>query len=171
MSQITLDTLDEASAQRLASDKGLPVGPNELISRGGLAAACRALGDEARASLIHQGNEHAWTLERELKTRGAVTTSMLAAWFATEERVAELSQFVLKTFGAAAQLVERQGAQLRFKLPGASAGASSVSLSDAFKSMESNKAQLHIREYALSQTTLEQIFNRIASKYMDMANR
>ena len=68
------------------------------------------------------------------------------------------------TATAAAQLVERQGAQLRFKLPGASAGANSISLSDAFKSMESNKAQLHIREYALSQTTLEQIFNDFAGQ-------
>ena len=101
-------------------------------------------------------------------TQGALAGSALAAWFTCEERVAGVVDFVSRQFGAGAQLVERQGAHLRFKLPSAGGrsaapGDEAMKLDGAFQLMESHKATLHIREYSLSQTTLEQIFNQFAS--------
>ena len=37
-------------------------------------------------------------------------------------------------------------------------------LSDIFAKFEANKEQLHILEYSVGQTTLEQIFNQFASQ-------
>ena len=58
-----------------------------------------------------------------------------------------------------AQLVERQGGKLRFRLP-----VAVMPVSDAFELMQNNKDRLGVQEYSLSQTTLEQIFNQFAAQ-------
>ena len=58
-----------------------------------------------------------------------------------------------------AQLVEKQGSKLRFRLP-----VASMSIADAFALMQAHKEALQVEEYSLSQTTLEQIFNQFAAE-------
>merc|ERR1711998_536563 len=65
----------------------------------------------------------------------------------------------MATHFAGAQLVERQGAKLRFRLPTAS-----MPIGKAFELMQTNQERMRIQEYSLSQTTLEQIFNQFAAE-------
>ncbi|RLN99030.1 hypothetical protein DYB28_006385, partial [Aphanomyces astaci] len=58
-------------------------------------------------------------------------------------------------------LLERQNDLSRFKLVGAK---HSLALSNVFSLIESTKTELHVKEYTVSQTTLEQIFNNFASQ-------
>lgn len=53
----------------------------------------------------------------------------------------------------------RQTNKLTFQIP-----SSTLRLSEMFGRLESSKAQLNIVEYSLSQTTLEQIFNKFAAQ-------
>eukprot|EP00937_MAST-01D_sp_MAST-1D-sp2_P000217 g217.t1 len=156
MAEVVLEGLDEAGALSLAHDKGLLASQVRVAE---LPSACASLGDAQRAALINDQNDTAWPVMRELNTTGAVSTQVLASWFATEDRVRDVVAFMIEKFGPDSQLVERQESQLRFRLPGAD-----LTLAEAFKTMESNKQRLNIREYSLSQTTLEQIFNQFAAQ-------
>ena len=160
MAEVNLQTLDEESASAFAAEKGLPT--NAPITQQGLVAACRTLGEQGRAASINVQNDAAWAICRELAVHGAVPPVMFASWWLNEDRVRAVEAFMCKHFAGAA-LVERHEAQLRFRLPGGGGGGD-VPLSKAFDLMEGAKRKLHVREYALSQTSLEQIFNQFASQ-------
>lgn len=61
-------------------------------------------------------------------------------------------------------MLERQNDFCRFKLRASSEGSSTLALSHVFALVEQVKDTMHIREYSVSQTTLEQIFNSFASQ-------
>ena len=150
MAEVNLQTLDEKSAGAFAAEKGLPTDAPITL--------------QGRAASINVQNDAVWAICRELAVHGAVPPVMFASWWLNEDRVRAVEAFMRKHFAGAA-LVERHEAQLRFRLPGgAAAGGGEVPLSKAFDLMEGAKRKLHVREYALSQTSLEQIFNQFASQ-------
>jgi hypothetical protein len=136
------------------------------------------ISEEGRGAVLHHS----------LISRGWVRLEEIAAWLVEERRMDTLHAFMRTNFGPRCVLHEQNGMRARYEVPqtvhatqaltlqqqqdqgGASsvvqAGTSPLSVAEIFGVLESNKAALNIREYSLSQTTLEQIFNRIASKFM-----
>ncbi|EGZ26599.1 hypothetical protein PHYSODRAFT_472809, partial [Phytophthora sojae] len=77
-----------------------------------------------------------------------------------------LSTSLRQSFGAV-ELLERQHDSCWFRILHQSTGDShnsALRLSNVFEVVENAKTRLSIREYSVSQTTLEQIFNAFASQ-------
>ncbi|GMF14304.1 unnamed protein product [Phytophthora lilii] len=131
--------------------------------RAELRAKCEALGDASWADKIVMSHATGYALATALERDGTMRLGMLCAWWAAEERFLALDAFLRETFAADAntgvKLLERQNDLCRYKLTG-----QVPRLARVFRRVEGSKQQLGIREYAVSQTTLEQIFNNFAGQ-------
>ncbi|KAL3658018.1 hypothetical protein V7S43_017060 [Phytophthora oleae] len=128
-----------------------------------LQAKCEALGNASWADKIVMSHATGYALAAALERDGTLRLGMLCAWWAAEERFLALDGFLHESFAADARtgvkLLERQNDLCRYKLTG-----QVPRLANVFRRVEGGKQQLGIREYAVSQTTLEQIFNNFAGQ-------
>lgn len=126
------------------------------LSRATINDACQKLGDPARVQDLAPLRP-GWLMAQPLNI-GALPAGEFAQWWAAETDAAVLAAFIAKTFPGS-ELSERHGNRLWFKVP-----QLGVRLGHMFSVIELNKAALHVEEYALSQTSLEQIFNSFAAQ-------
>jgi len=166
------------------------------ISRTQVTDVCEKLGKMNRAAqvspfqsgaMLHEALLVAETTSSEGEANGAPLQTFLGWWLA-EDAAEDLHHFMLRDFGARAQLLERSTAHnFRYRVqltssaddvagsdgatpppdaPPSSNGshAAQSALSDIFAKFEAHKAALRIVEYSVGQTTLEQIFNQFASQ-------
>jgi ABC-type multidrug transport system ATPase subunit len=131
-----------------------------------LASQSRAsgvLGAQRRAKLIGDGVENGsgWLLAQKLRTQGFVSAEALAGWWLTEDRIDRLDAFMRDAFKGCA-LIETHGGSCRYYLP-----PGNTSLGAAFGLIEAAKESVGVSEYALSETTLEQIFLSFAARQQD----
>ncbi|OWZ23129.1 ABC transporter [Phytophthora megakarya] len=128
-----------------------------------LREKCEALGDASWAEKIVMNHATGYALATALERDGTMRLGMLCAWWAGEERFLALDAFLRESFASNAhtgvKLLERQNDLCRYKLTG-----QVPRLATVFGHVEGSKQQLGIREYAVSQTTLEQIFNNFAGQ-------
>ncbi len=89
---------------------------------------------------------------------GSVPAADVAAWVLEELKASAIMTWVQANFQSAV-LRERHAGHMRYEVP-----HSSMSLAAMFGLLERNRAPLDIASYALSQTSLEQIFNRFAAR-------
>lgn len=87
-----------------------------------------------------------------------VTVNVFLDWVLLQKQVIELESFLGEKF-TGVELVESQDYRVTYRL----AKTDEIKLSQIFDAIESNKDDLHISQYAVSQTTLEQIFNSFAA--------
>ncbi|CAM9360676.1 unnamed protein product [Chrysoparadoxa australica] len=113
-----------------------------------------------KPQLTVEGN--GFHLAQELAISGKVATADLAEWCALDNACTVVESFAVDKFSGAT-LSERQGSKMRFALR----EQEGLALGGLFGIIEDNKAKLHIREYALGQTSLEQIFNQFASQQLE----
>lgn len=92
---------------------------------------------------------------------GFVTVAHLASWCILEGRYESLLQFMAKYFDGY-QVRERQIAKVRVEVPLLLPSGEPRKLSRMFGIVEGSIKALHIVEYSISQTSLEQIFNSFA---------
>jgi ATP-binding cassette subfamily A (ABC1) protein 3 len=92
---------------------------------------------------------------------GMVKLSHLASWVELECYFDKLIGFLKVSFPDY-QLRERQGAKVCIDVPFATSGGTKRRLADMFGTVEGSKDSISVREYSVSQTSLEQIFNRFA---------
>ncbi|TMW58106.1 hypothetical protein Poli38472_011694 [Pythium oligandrum] len=138
------------------SNGQLVVTPMELEEK------CAALGDASFAGRIVASHPSGYNLATAMDRDGFVRAEAFCTWFVEETRFEELELYLRRTFGEGnIQVIERQNNFCRFKLCGSRA---QLRLSTFFERVERVKAKMHIREYSVSQTTLEQIFNQFASQ-------
>ncbi|GAB9474006.1 hypothetical protein Gpo141_00011148 [Globisporangium polare] len=117
------------------------------------------MGDASWVEKITMSHSTGYALASALDRDGSIRLPAFCAWWIAEERLLGLDKFLQSCFGAEnVQLLERQNDMCRYKLIGA------MRLSKVFKLIEGGKHANHIREYAVSQTSLEQIFNFFASQ-------
>ncbi|ETK86251.1 hypothetical protein F441_09243 [Phytophthora nicotianae CJ01A1] len=137
--------------------------PTTTFPREELRAKCEALGDASWADKVVMNHATGYALAAALERDGTLRLGMLCAWWAAEERFLSLDEFLRESFAVNAntgvKLLERQNDLCRYKLTGQVPRLASV-----FRCVEGSKQQLGIREYAVSQTTLEQIFNNFAGQ-------
>jgi ATP-binding cassette subfamily A (ABC1) protein 3 len=153
MTELRLKRLETAAREQRVAQSGL----EENIPATGILAACEKMGDASRAGEIRADNDGAWVVMKELQRHGSVAASVFVDWWELEERGHALGAFLTQAFGAVV-LVEQHESQFRYRLP-----AVSQPLAKVFELIEARKVELHVQEYSVSQTTLEQIFNQFAS--------
>ncbi|KAF1328207.1 Atp-binding protein, partial [Globisporangium splendens] len=129
------------------------------ITKDAIRANCEKMGDASWADKITMSHSTGYALAAALERDGSIRLSAFCSWWIGEERYLDLNKFLQDCFGTAnVQMLERQNDLCRYKLTG------ELRLSKVFKLVEAGKASHHIREYSVSQTTLEQIFNYFASQ-------
>ena len=102
-------------------------------------------------------------LNSSLENIGYVSGSQLASWVILEDIYDVIMKFLSDNF-AGFILRERQTIKLRVEIPSLLPNGGTRQLSHMFGAMESHKDSLHISEYSVSQTSLEQIFNFFAAQ-------
>ncbi len=134
----------------------------QSFSQAEVVAACATLGrPEWAAQVSEKGSAAAlWAL---LRDGGRVPASTLAEWVWAEEGAARLEQFLCAEFGQGVHLIERNSwFNFRYGLPVRGNGKV-MSLADMFEKLEAGKAVCGIAEYALGETAIEVIFNRLCA--------
>jgi energy-coupling factor transporter ATP-binding protein EcfA2 len=81
------------------------------------------------------------------------------SWWAIEDIAASCTNYITVVAFPEAEMNERQGSQLRFKIP-----PQKESLGKLFAKLEQAKKIVNIQSYSLGQTSLENIFNSFASQ-------
>ena len=90
-----------------------------------------------------------------------------AAQPTANEYITGLLEFLKLEFGDGFKLLEKQDEKVRVSLPRIRAGGQNLPIGEMFGIFERNKERLHIQDYSISQTSLEQIFNTFAKTQGD----
>ncbi|EQC40944.1 hypothetical protein SDRG_02007 [Saprolegnia diclina VS20] len=117
---------------------------------------CGRLRKPSRASLLAPDHATGFFLAHLANTEGAVDVASFCSWWLGEDMFDAISGHLQAATNGAIDVVLREPALVQFKLH--------TTLSVAFSVVEAAKATFHIQEYAVSQTSLEDIFNAFASK-------
>jgi ATP-binding cassette subfamily A (ABC1) protein 3 len=158
--EVKLDTIEKSVILELVSK--LPGGESGSVVPSSLQSDCEALGEANRYSWCSVDDEKGWLVAEQLKRHGGLKNTAFCEWWVGEDRSIALQHFMSERFQA--ECVERHGDLFRFVLK-----SKSHTLADIFKMMEeTGKPQVHVLEYSVSQTTLEQIFNQFASQQVIM---
>ncbi|GMF37445.1 unnamed protein product [Phytophthora fragariaefolia] len=156
--KLDMPTVDELMIlnQRIFNNSSEFVTPVELEDK------CRAFGNPELAERVTASHPTGYSLAAAMQRDGFVRADAFCSWCAEETRFDDLNGYLLRAFGAGqVQVMERQNDFARFKVRSRN---NEVKLSKMFALIEDVKIKMHIREYSVSQTTLEQIFNSFASQ-------
>ncbi|CAM9274541.1 unnamed protein product, partial [Hapterophycus canaliculatus] len=94
-----------------------------------------------------------------IANHGHVAVRELATWICVERKCSKVIAFMQENF-AGVVMREKQNAKMRFEFP----PQEKQTLAQMFGFVEKEREALCIGEYALSQTSLEQVFNGFAAK-------
>ncbi|KAG7390389.1 ATP-binding cassette sub- A member 12 [Phytophthora pseudosyringae] len=135
---------------------------NKYVTQMELESKCRAFGNVELAERITPSHPTGYSLAAAMERDGFIRAEAFCSWCVEETRFDTLNDYLQDAFGPGGVLVmERQNDFCRFKVRGSN---NDVKLSKMFALIENVKTDMHIREYSVSQTTLEQIFNSFASQ-------
>eukprot|EP01029_Cantina_marsupialis_P003977 TRINITY_DN139_c0_g3_i1.p1 TRINITY_DN139_c0_g3~~TRINITY_DN139_c0_g3_i1.p1 ORF type:complete len:1613 (-),score=439.95 TRINITY_DN139_c0_g3_i1:776-5008(-) len=129
---------------------------NKLLKIVDTRRVTRKIGGEKLMHEIAEGRSGSSIFGSAMST--GVNLRVLSSWLILEQAVENTFTAVLETFPNSV-LKERQGFTLRFEIP-----KNAMTLAQMFGKVSSLSKNLPIESYSLSQTTLEQIFNRFASE-------
>ena len=120
--------------------------------------AARSLsGDDSLSSIINAQDPTGYVTYKSANSETGISAHELAAFCAKEIRVQLAVTFFEREYSDAI-LRERQDCKLRFEVSSEGRKVSSL-----FADMEDNKESLHLSDYGISQTSLEQVFNMHAA--------
>ncbi|KUF95975.1 ABC transporter A family member 1 [Phytophthora nicotianae] len=123
---------------------------------------CRDFGNADLATRITSDHPTGFNLAAAIESEGFVRAEAFISWCVGETRFDTLKNYLVGSFDSANVVVlERQNDFCRLKI---TESGGKVELSRMFALVEQVKSKMHIREYSVSQTTLEQIFNSFASQ-------
>uniref|UniRef100_M4C4G7 ABC transporter domain-containing protein n=1 Tax=Hyaloperonospora arabidopsidis (strain Emoy2) TaxID=559515 RepID=M4C4G7_HYAAE len=135
---------------------------NENITRDNLDDKCNAFGNQGLAQRVAASHPTGYGLAAILERDGYVKAESFLSWCLEETRFDTLYDFLAHSFShGSVAVMERQNDFCRFKLHGSN---EELRLSKVFALVEGVKETMHVREYSVSQTSLEQIFNFFAAQ-------
>ncbi|RLN38339.1 hypothetical protein BBO99_00008317 [Phytophthora kernoviae] len=135
---------------------------NSYVTKMDLEDKCRTFGNVELTKRISPSHPTGYSLAATLERDGIIRAEAFCSWCMEEKRFDDLNEYLLRAFGLnSVTVLERQNDFCRFKVLGTQG---EVKLSKMFALVEDVKENMHIREYSVSQTTLEQIFNAFASQ-------
>ncbi len=115
-------------------------------------------GDTFLADKINENDPNGYFVCKSAESTVGVSVTELATFCATELRLKGLQTFLEEKYPNIV-LRERQDTRMRFEVP-----SKNTKISALFEVVEENKDELHVSEYGISQTTLEQVFNMHAAE-------
>jgi len=156
------DEVPDMSNQFLAAvEKRSEAGQGELtINEAKLAM--RSIGVEEWAERFTEHGSGA-DIRSSFLQSNKVSCAHLASWCILERRFENFQLFVDTNFHGS-KVRERQIAKVRVEVPVLRADGTLRTLASMFGLIVKNADELHILEYSISQTSLEQIFNTFASQ-------
>jgi ATP-binding cassette, subfamily A (ABC1), member 3 len=108
--------------------------------------------------LVAPDNATGYGIYKDATTAVGVTLDELAAFATIELRIQRMESFVRSNFPTYV-MRERQAHKVRYEV-----GSDGIKVSTIFSLIESNKQDLLLDDYGVSQTTLEQVFNHHAEE-------
>lgn len=114
--------------------------------------------DDSISSMITPDNTYGYNIWREAQSSVGVPLDALAAFATSELRMQGLSSYMEITFPDST-LRERQDLRVRYEV-----SSTGTKISEIFESIEAHKEDLHLVDYGVSQTSLEQVFNMHAAE-------
>lgn len=148
-----LESPNGADATEMLQRSGL----HDIVTPDMLTILCGRLGAPHRAASVREGCEEGYVIHEAFSREGSVSARLFIEWWLLEDRVEALGHFLQREFSGTVAL-ERHDRTLRYCLPAASR------LAQLFKCLEEAKQALHLEEYGICQTSLEQIFNDFAAQ-------
>jgi ATP-binding cassette, subfamily A (ABC1), member 3 len=148
--------------ETIAASKGIPADSsreNWYYNFEETKAALYALTNDNRlVDMLSSHHEIGFTIWRDASSPTGVPLEALAAFATTEIRMYHMTCFLQTNFPDHI-LRERQDLKARYEL-----SANNTRISDIFLRIEENKQHLHLSDYGVSQTSLEQVFNMHAAE-------
>jgi ATP-binding cassette subfamily A (ABC1) protein 1 len=136
------------------------------VKRANLGAVFAEWGRETRLDAINPTHDFGPTINHGLAREG-VSLQSLCSWWLSENAAAKLHHFFAVVHFPGSELLEQQcGGHYRYMLV-----VGDRQLGEVFSLIEKCKQDLYIQEYSVSQTSLEQIFNRFASQQKEETRR
>lgn len=122
------------------------------------AALNKITGDDYLSSMLTSSNPTGYGVYNDATSAVGVDLAELASFVASELRMRQLQSFVSQNYSDSV-LRERQDMKARFEV-----SSNGVSIAQIFASIEKNKDALRLSDYGVSQTSLEQVFNKHAAE-------
>lgn len=120
-------------------------------------AARNISGDGFISNKITEDDPAGYVIYKNASAGVGVELDELAAFIATELRMKQVQEFISAQYPDSI-LRETQDTRMRFEV-----SSEGNKISALFASIEDNKKELHLQDYGISQTTLEQVFNMHAA--------
>jgi len=153
--EVRLSEVEHNSVVQMANL--LPGGESGMVTHSTLQSACELLGDASRFAWCNMDSDKGWLVAEQLRRHNSLRNVAFCEWWIGENRAIATEGMMSTKFGA--ELLERHGDQFRFAVKNLD-----HTLAEIFTEMEAARSEFFIREYSVSQTTLEQIFNQFASQ-------
>eukprot|EP00550_Attheya_septentrionalis_P003060 CAMPEP_0198282180 /NCGR_PEP_ID=MMETSP1449-20131203/2021_1 /TAXON_ID=420275 /ORGANISM="Attheya septentrionalis, Strain CCMP2084" /LENGTH=1933 /DNA_ID=CAMNT_0043978311 /DNA_START=256 /DNA_END=6057 /DNA_ORIENTATION=+ len=116
-------------------------------------------GNEDLANMIDGANPTGYVVYKSASSDIGVSADELAVFAVEEMRMKAVLDFFQSQYGETAVLRERQDSKVRFEV-----GSENIKVSALFGDIEEHKERLHLTDYGVSQTSLEQVFNMHAAE-------
>jgi ATP-binding cassette, subfamily A (ABC1), member 3 len=114
--------------------------------------------DGSLSALVAPDNANGYGIYKDATSAVGVTLDEVAAFATIELRIQRMETFIQSNFPTHV-LRERQAHKVRYEV-----GSQGIKVSSIFSLIESNKNDLLLDDYGVSQTTLEQVFNHHAEE-------
>jgi hypothetical protein len=115
-------------------------------------------GDGYLTNMLNEDDPVGYVIFKEANSPVGVDIDGLAEFACTELRMRSLQNFIDSNYPSSV-LRERQDTKARYEV-----SSNGVQIGDIFGAIEENKDRLMVAEYGVSQTSLEQVFNIMASE-------
>lgn len=155
-------SLVQKKSEEIAAAIGVTAQEDSTITAAQLQAIMETIGSASLLSRISSDSTGA-DLKAALDLNGCISIKQLASWILLENRTEAVLAFMQVTFPGYI-VREVQGSKIRVEIPFLMDDGTHRKLSTMFGVMEREKLSLHVREYSIAQTSLEQIFNYFASQ-------
>jgi ATP-binding cassette, subfamily A (ABC1), member 3 len=157
------------NARSLAAFKGTAFGEETAVLDVSLTfnlfevigALNRLTSDIYLSSMISETHPQGSNVWRDTSSAAGISLTALATFCTAELRMRNLSSFVTSEFPNNV-LRERQDLKVRYEVSN-----EGLRISEIFSKIESQKQKLRLADYGVSQTSLEQVFNRHAAEAED----
>lgn len=156
----------QQNARQLAAFKGTMFDENTAVADvsltfnlpESLGALNQLTNDIYLSSMISDAHPQGYNVWRDAASLAGVSLASLATFCTIELRMRSLSAFIGNEFPNN-QLRERQDLKVRYEISN-----EGLRISEIFSKIEANKEKLRLADYGVSQTSLEQVFNRHAAE-------
>jgi len=147
-----------SSKESKSSDTEAPADDVVFNLEEAIAALRKLPSGDQLVSIVTPENDIGYTVWKNASSVNGVSLRELAIFAANQIRMTNLARTVSEKFPKSI-LRERQDTKVRYEI-----SSEGIRISDIFTVIEEKKESLHLSDYGVSQTSLEQVFNMHAAE-------